>query len=282
MAPRLGDVAGNVALHHQWIGRASAAGCQLLVFPEMSLCGYLVRDLAPDVAISRRDPLLLELSQSAGGMDLVVGFAEEDARHGFYISAAYMHAGTVLHVHRKVYLPTYGLFEDMRYFGAGNQIAAFDTPFDSHPARTGVLICEDLWHPSTASVMSADGADLLVAVASSPGRGVRPGDGTSSSAESWSLLTRVYARFFTMFVLFCNRVGFEDGVNFFGGSHIVGPDGAVLAQGPELDEALVTAELDLGALRRERLKAPLLRDERLDVTVRELQRIQRQRTLEVG
>src|SRR5205823_6642123 len=134
------------ATHLAYIERAGAAGVDLLVFPEASLTGYYLQDLTAEVAMRCDAPPLRELAAAAADhdMDLAVGFIEEDARYVTYISQAYFSAGRLIHVHRKVYLPTYGMFDDMRYVGQGREIRAFDTRF----GRMGLLVCEDFWHIS--------------------------------------------------------------------------------------------------------------------------------------
>jgi len=117
-----------------------------------------------------------------------------------------------------------------------------------------------------------DGADVLLLTSSSPGRGLNP-EAVLGSSRSVELINQVYATFLTNFVLHCNRVGFEDGLNFWGGSTVFGPDGNLVAQAPYFEEALLTATLDLGALRRVRTQLPLLRDERPDLIRKELERM---------
>ena len=270
MSPVLGDVQRNLGLHLDLIQQAKGLGLQLLCFPELSLTGYVLRDLVPEVAIRavESSPVMAELLSASQAMDLLVGFVEEDERHRYYIAGAYLADGRIIHVHRKVYLPTYGMFEEGRFFAAGDCFRAFDTGF----GRVGVLICEDFWHVSSAYALWLDGADVLLMASASPGRGLSP-DAALGSSRSVELINQTYATFLTDFVLHCNRVGFEDGLNFWGGSTAFGPDGKLLAQAPYFEETLLTATLDLTALRRVRTQLPLLRDERPDLLRRELRRV---------
>ena len=270
--PRLGDVQANLDRHLEVIAEARRQRVELLVFPELSLTGYYLKDLVPTVArpADTADPVLGRLAEESRDMDLVVGFIEEDRRHRFYVATAYLSAGRLVHVHRKVYLPTYGMFDEGRYVAPGQTIRAFETRF----GRVGMLICEDFWHLSPPYLLWLDGADLLIHVSSSPGRGLsHPETGRLSSVRFVEELNRSYAAALTVFLIHVNRVGFEDGVNFWGGSFCVGPDGEVLVQAPYFEETCVTACLDLAALRRERVRLPLLRDERPELTLRTLQRI---------
>ena len=271
--PHLGDVPRNLRKHLDVIAQAEEQAVDLLVFPELSLNGYFLEDLVAETAMRVDDARLEPLIAAGGRMSLLFGMVEESADRRFYNSGVYVEAGRVRHVHRKVYLATYGMFDEGRYLAAGEHLRAFDTRF----GRLGALICEDFWHPSAVSVVHADGADLILGISSGPGRGVSGESQDLRSAETWHNLNNLYARTCTSFVVYCNRVGYEDGVNFWGGSEVIGPDGTVLARAPYFDEALVTAEISADALRRQRSLLPLLRDERLDLTYRELRRIYRER-----
>ena len=270
ITPKLGNLEANLERHLQSIEEAAEQGVELLIFPELSLTGYRLRDLAFSVAIrpTHKNPIFARLLDASRDMDLVVGFAEADARQKFFISAAYLSGGEVVHLHRKVYLPTYGMFDEGRYFAWGDHIRAFDTRF----GRVGLLICEDFWHVSAAYTLWLDGADMLILTSSSPGRGLAT-EQKIGSARWVEHINQAYASMFTNFILHTNRTGFEDGVTFYGGSTIYDPEGNLLAQGPYYDEALVTARLDLNELRRARIRLPLLRDERVGLTQRELSRI---------
>jgi len=270
ISPFLGDVRRNLSVHLERIEQAREQGAQLLCFPELSLTGYVLRDLVPEVAMpaTEDNPVLAELLSASHSLDLLVSFVEEDERHRYYIAAAYLAQGHITHVHRKVYLPTYGMFEEGRFWAVGDRLRAFDT----HHGRAGVLICEDFWHMSPPYALWMDGADILLLVSASPGRGLCP-DAALGSSRSVETVNETYATFLTDFVLHCNRVGFEDGLNFWGGSTIFGPDGKLVAQAPYFEEALLTATLDLGALRRVRQQLPLLRDERPELLRRELERM---------
>jgi predicted amidohydrolase len=170
-----------------------------------------------------------------------------------------------------VYLPTYGMFDEQRYFAAGERIAAFDTQF----GRVGLLICEDFWHLSCAMILGAEEIDYLICISNSPGRGAA-GEHLASS-ETWRLLNRCYAQMLGATVVFANRAGYEDGVAFWGGSEIVGPNGTVLGQAPELEPHLLVTTFDPAEIRRSRIYTPLARDEKLLLTIEELERIKRQR-----
>ena len=267
---RLGDVETNLNKHLSIAEEARAKGADLLVFPELSLTGYVLQDLAPVVAHRPvpEDPIFNRLLEASQDLDLVVGFVDEDHRHRFFIAMAYLSKGQVVHVHHKVYLPTYGLFDEGRFFAWGDRVRAFDTRF----GRMGILICEDFWHASPPYLLWLDGADLLLFASASPGRGL----GSEPQLESarWvEHINRAYASLFTCYVVHSNRVGFEDGLNFWGGSTAFDPNGELLVRAPHFQEALTLVNINLGQLRRTRARLPLLRDERTTLVMRELDRI---------
>jgi predicted amidohydrolase len=272
IAPVLADRERNFELHLQQIEAARQSRADLVVFPELSLTGYFVRDMVPDLAIRADGPEVRQLVEAADSLSLVAGLIEESPRHRFYNAAFFAEGGRVVHWHRKVYLPTYGLFDEQRYFAAGERIQAFDT---ARFGRVGILICEDFWHLSAAAVMQAEEVDLLICVSNSPARGA---DGPKiRTAETYEQLARAFAQCLGAVVIFVNRVGFEDGLCFWGGSMAVGPDGRPIVQSPMFDESLTIAEIDPADLRRQRLITPLGRDERLLITLEELKRIKRRK-----
>ncbi|GAP20478.1 nitrilase-related carbon-nitrogen hydrolase [Leptolinea tardivitalis] len=266
----LGGVSQNLEAHLDLTKKARSNGADLLIFPELSLTGYVLQDLVPTVAHrpTATDPVFKPLLEASKDIDLLVGFVEEDIRSRFFISAAYLSRGETVHVHRKVYLPTYGLFDEGRFFAWGDRISAFDTRF----GRAGVLICEDFWHSSPPYLLWLDGADLFLFTSSSPGRGLTSAPALGSS--HWvDRVLQAYSALFTSFVAHTNRVGYEDGLNFWGGSSAYDPNGMEIGHGPYHEEAVTMVEMDLNQLHRTRARLPLLRDERTGLIMREMQRI---------
>ena len=267
---RLGNLQANLEKHLSLARQARQDGMDVLVFPELSLTGYVLQDLVPAVACRAEsdDPIFHHLLDASRDIDLVVGFVDEDTRHRFYIASAYLSQGKLIHIHHKVYLPTYGLFDEGRFFAPGESVRAFATRF----GRFGMLICEDFWHASPPYLLWLDGADLFLLSSASPGRGLNGEPKLESSA--WVEHTnRAYASLFTIFVAHANRTGFEDGLNFWGGSTIFDPNGKLVLQAPYFEEALLKTEIDLNQLHRTRSRLPLLRDERPELVQRELERI---------
>jgi NAD+ synthase (glutamine-hydrolysing) len=267
---KLGDLQANLDKHLELIAQSKKQKADLLVFPELSLTGYVLQDLVAYAAHKPTDddPVFKPLLKASHDLDLVVGFVDEDSRHRFFIASAYLSGGRVLHVHHKVYLPTYGLFDEGRFFAWGDSIRSFDTRF----GRVGLLICEDFWHASPPYLLWLDGADIMLFSSASPGRGLN--DHEKLESARWvERVTKAYASMFTAFVAHSNRVGYEDGLLFWGGATVFDPNGDEIAHGPYFEEALTIADLDLNQLRRTRARLPLLRDERTSLVQNELQRI---------
>ena len=275
IAPELGALEANFTRHSELIVRARAEGVNLLVFPELGLTGYLLQELNADVAMRADDPRLGQLAADAGGMTVVAGFVEESDDHRLFIAAAVLEGGAVRHVARKNFLPNYGLFDERRFFAGGDRAEAFDSALG---VRLGVSICEDFWHLPTPYLLALDGAQLLVNISSSPGRDVAAVvEGGLGTADAWRPLLRTYAMLTTSFVIYVNRVGVEESVTFWGGSEVIDPAGHTVYRAPLHEDGLFVVDIDPDDLRRERIALPVLRDERPELVLRQLERIVRQR-----
>jgi predicted amidohydrolase len=271
IAPDLGRLDDNLARHHALLDDARDGGAGLVVFPELGLTGYILQDLAAEVAMRLDDPRLASLAAATSGLSAVVSFVEESGDHRLYIAAALLEDGEVRHVHRKLFLPTYGLFDERRFFAAGDLLRA--VPSRLGPG-IGVAICEDFWHLTVPQLLALDGAQILINVSSSPGRDLaRTSEVGLGTATSWRTLMRSFAQLTTSFVIFCNRVGVDESISFWGGSEVIAPTGAAVFSAPLYDEGLFFTDIDLHDVRRERFALPLLRDERPELQVRELERI---------
>jgi predicted amidohydrolase len=271
IAPALGQLDANVARHHELIEEARSKDADLVVFPELGLTGYQLQDLAADVAIRLDDPRLTDLAAATADLSVIVSFVEESADHRLFIAAALLEDGEIRHVHRKLFLPTYGLFDERRFFAHGDVLRAVPTRLG---VGMGIAICEDFWHLTVPQILALDGAQILVNVSSSPGRDLAATNEVGlGTATSWRTLMRTYAQLTTTFVVFCNRVGVDESISFWGGSEIIGPNGAAILSAPLYDEGLFVSEIATADIRRERIGLPLLRDERPEFQVRELSRI---------
>ena len=266
----LADPAANLARIATAQARAAADGVDLVVTPELSVTGYDVRDAVHALADPESDAPFGEL---AGGPDVVVGAIERDASFIPRNGALHLRGGRVLHRHRKVYLPTYGLFDEGRYFGRGDGVRTYDA---GGGWRMGLLVCEDLWHPALAWLLAAEGAHLIVVQSAAAGRGAVAGGaagGRFASWGAWEHLARAAAIAYGVYVALANRAGVEGGLVFAGGSMIVGPDGEILARAGDEGEDAITADLSLDAVAAARRPYAHARDDDPRLVAREIARI---------
>lgn len=262
----LGDIDANVDRALGAIGTATADGSDLVVFPELFLSGYSVGDVDADLSIAATDPRLEKLGRAADGTGVLVGFMESGRGPHDYNSAAYYEGAQLVHVHRKLYLPTYRPFHERGTFSPGQDLRAFPV---GNGATAAVLICNDAWQPPIAFIATQDGAQvLLVPAASAQSRFPDRYD----SHEYWHSITRFYGRMFQLHVVFVNRVGTEDWMRFWGGSHVIDPWGNLVAEAGG-DEQLLTVDIDLADVRHRRRQVPLVREARLGLIQREVTRL---------
>ena len=232
---------------------------QVVVLPEAALTGYFLQGGARELALTRHE--LLELLVGVyekvgweGVLDVVVGFYERD-EGAYYNSAAYLELPhRVVHVHRKVFLPTYGVFDEERYLARGRRVEAFRTRF----GRAALLICEDFWHSITATIAALDGAEVIYVPSASPARGFQ--GGYPENVARWRTLAQAVAAEHGLYVVVASLVGFEGGKGMSGGSLVVGPDGRILAEAPLFEEAALLFPLDRERIPPVRYDSPLLSD----------------------
>lgn len=254
---RPADVAGNLERILDAVERAREQGARHIAFPELALAGYLTDERFSEAAVKIDHPAIRKLRDASRGIAITLGFIEETPASVFYNSAACFDEGRIRHVHRKIYLPTYGRFDERRYYGGGTEIAAFDVA----GTRVAILICGDAWHLPIAYLAAHDGADILIVVAASTREGLLD---TCSCEGAWHRICQSYALTLSTFVVFANQAAgsFSD-LHAWGGSFIAGPDGNILAQSDTDAPDLVLADLDAGALRRQRIRLPFRRDDSL-------------------
>jgi predicted amidohydrolase len=269
--PTLGNVERNVEKHLAFARRAKEGGADLVVFPELSLTGYSIKDMNWDLAVNldRDVEKLQPLIELSSTISILAGAVEESSDFALYNSALFFENGSVRCVHRKTYPPTYGMFEEMRYFNSGKEVRAFDSKL----GRLGVVICEDLWHISLPYILAKDGANIIIALVASPTR-LGGNEQQLQTARVNAENHKSYARLLTTYIAFCNRTGYEDGVNFWGGSSVIGPDGEADAQAKLFDEDLIFARIDDAEVRRARRFSRHFLDEDINLVLKELRRIQ--------
>ncbi len=269
ISPKLGDMNHNFRMHIDYIQKAKKKNVDLLVFPELSLTGYTLKDMVEEIALDpHTDPLFKKLKGLSSEISFVVGFVEEKEKGLYVNSAAFFSHGKIAHIHRKIYLPTYGMFEELKFFGQGKNFHTFPTPF----GKAGMLICYDFLHISSSYLLFVGGSELIIAISAAPGRGFSDDEGYAST-RMWELMGEAVSRFFQSFVIYCNRVGFEDGKSFAGGSFIYNPGGQLVAKSPYVDEDFLVKNIDLEEIRRFRKYRPYRRDEKPEITLEAFKRI---------
>jgi len=256
-----GEVEHNLGLIETQVKKAAADGVSLIVFPELALTGYLVDKRFSDLAIGLEGKTMDRLRELSRNVDIVTGFIEETPRHIFHNSAVHLSGGEILHVHRKIYLPTYGMFDERRYYGAGWDVAAYDTP----KIRAAMLVCGDAWHLSLPYLAAHRGADLIIVIAASSTSGLAD---TTPCDWAWKAMCSSYALTLSCFVVFANLANAENGdYDFWGGSFVCAPDGSTIAESDIAGTDLVACDLDPGALRSQRIRLPFRRDDSLAHTL---------------
>ncbi|MGH3501859.1 MAG: nitrilase-related carbon-nitrogen hydrolase [Nocardioidaceae bacterium] len=268
MDSRLGDIDANVERAEHVVASAVAEGADLVVFPELYLSGYSLGSVDADLTMRPDDARIQKLAQAAGQTGLLVGFVEAGPRGlHTYNSVAYYEDDRLVHVHRKLYLPAYAPFEERNHFTPGPTMRAFPVRPET---RMAVLLCNDAWQPQLASLATQDGAHvLLVPAASSQSRFPKHYD----SHEYWHDITRFYGRMFQLFVVYVNRVGTEGPMRFWGGSHVIDPWGNVVAEAGQDEAELLTVDIDLDLVRQRRRQVPLVKEARLGLIKREIERL---------
>jgi predicted amidohydrolase len=262
----LGDTEENLRKAKEVVAEARNRGADLTVFPELSLSGYALEELGDDVPIEAHSKPIRSLAEAAGEMAVVVGLCEEGRGYQTYNSAAYLEGGVLRHLHRKLYLPNYRIYEERKHYNPGQHMRAFDTNFGC----MAMLICNDAWQTFLPFIAVQDGAQVLIIPAAS---GPYPHPELLDTRGYWRGITRFYARMLESYVIFVNRVGKQDDLTFWGYSHVVDPWGTVVAEAPVHEEALITVDIDLGNVRRRRREVPLVKEARLALLARELNRL---------
>jgi NAD+ synthase (glutamine-hydrolysing) len=273
--PRKGDLRGNTLRIGEVLAQAASLDPRphVVHFPETVLSGYFVEGGVRELALTSGDVAtkLGEAFRAAAPgsppIDVVIGFYER-LDGDLHNSVMYVRVSgedpvlaDVLHVHRKNFLPTYGLFDEERFVERGHGVRAFDAPW----GRAAMLVCEDAWHSLTGLIAAVDGAHVIFVSSAAPARGVfERTDGLSvpGSVARWDRLIRDIAEEHGVYVTLANLVGSEGGKMFQGSSLVMGPRGDTRARAPLWDEALLTATVELDDITRARADSPLLSDVR--------------------
>lgn len=276
--PRLGDVHANLSDHVERIARAVAKGCELVVFPELSLTGYFLKDQVFELGLALDAEPIERLAQASRDVSIVFGCVERTREERFYNSLVFVEDGEIKGVHRKVHLVSYGMFDEARDFAAGERFELFH----SKHGRFGPLLCEDFWHVPSSYLHFLNDADALLIASASPARGAgTPGPGLASQ-RTWEQMLAASALFYRTWVIYAARVGWEDGVGFGGHSALFDPFGQRVASLEGFEPGNLWAKIDPAALRRARVETPLRRDEKPWLLAAGLERYLSDREAEKG
>ncbi|MEI6691164.1 MAG: nitrilase-related carbon-nitrogen hydrolase [Chlorobium sp.] len=256
----------NLAQHCSLVEQAIRDGVNAIAFPELSLTGYNVQDAAQDIAMHIEDVRLAPLRLLSKKICIICGCIELSDDYGVYNAAFMFEEGIGRSIHRKIYLPTYGMFEELRYFSAGQQIKAIDS---KKLGRIGVAICEDFWHVSVPYLLAHQGAKVLFVLMSSPLR-MAPGNGNPAIVTQWQTIATTYAFLFSSYVACINRVGNEDSFTYWGNSSVTGPDGNLLGCSPLFKPHISDTILNFADIKRARLNSSHFLDEDLRLIAAEL------------
>ncbi len=276
--PTLGNLSANLEMHVAAVDAARDSGAQIALFCELSLTGYFLKDQTAELALTVDTPFFAPLLERSHGISIAFGFAERARDGRLYNSVAFVEDGRVLHVHRKVHLVSYGMFDEGRDFGAGAGFTAFKSRF----GHFGILICEDFWHLPGPYLYFLQGVDAMLVPSASPARGVSELDRDESGAARlrsgtvWQRLLEARALLTQTYIVHANRVGWEDGIGFGGQSSAVDPFGRELGRLPPIESGRLAVRLDTGATRRARVQTPLRRDEKVWLLREELARLERE------
>ena len=262
--PRKGDVPANLAAMRDVFAQLASRPVDLIVFPEAALTGYFLEGAVYELAVDAPTMAAQVDAQwrAAGGsrpVDVVVGFYE-NALGTFHNSALYVRCGApegvhIVHVHRKMFLPTYGVFDEERFLTRGRRLSVFETPFGT----AAILICEDAWHALMPTVAALKGARLIIVPSASPGRGLS-GTGELESSVRWRAILSSMAAEHGVYVVYAGLTGFEGGKGMSGSTSAFSPRGDLLESLGPLEPGIISIELDPAEVDLARATIPLLGD----------------------
>lgn len=263
MKPVLGDREKNLLKMLEAIDKGIASGEDLIVFPELCLNGYVLEDLVFETAIKDVPEILLEKSRE---ISIIFGAVEMGEGDYPYNTLFYLEDGKIIYKHRKVYLANYGMFFEGRHFMSGDKIRAFDTKF----GRMAIVQGEDMMHQSVQFILAQDNAKYIFVSAAAPARlGINKHDISSQ----WRDILKSSSYLNGVYTIFANRVGVEDGITFFGNSMAIAPNGDIIQEADFMKEGSLSCELSDRKVRAARIATPIFKNENLDLTKREIERI---------
>ena len=247
---KVGDKKQNINIMKKNIKQAKEKGVNLIIFPELSLTGYLNRDLAYELAEPIPGPSIHSLEEIAKKEStyIVFGMLEqsEKAHNVLYNTAVLLGPNGLIGKYRKMHLPTHSVFEEKRYFRLGYEVPLFETEI----GKLGLAICYDIFFPEISRLLRLKGSQLIICISASP----------AVRSRFFEVFTAARALENTVFLAYVNLVGVENGLQFWGGSRIIAPDGSILAKAKYDEEDLVIGNIDYADLKRAEAFVPTLRD----------------------
>lgn len=268
-SPALGHVSKNIEYHSQQINQAIQDKIDVIIFPELSISGYDLQDIVYDLQLTPSHPALATLAELSNQIDIVVGTPLEETPGIIYNCALYFSKGQILHNHRKVQLPNFGIFQEEMIFKAGDTFRSFVV--EKFGFTVGILICREILFPEYAYLYALQGVDFIIAISNSPFRGLGP-EGMAS-LKLWERMGEVNAIHFHQHYVFVNRCGFENGIGFGGGSFFAEAGKGIVKKGKYYEEDCWDAVLSMESVRRGRIGGNYARDEKPEVVLNELKRI---------
>jgi len=269
IAPEVGNLDANLEKIKAYHRQACEEGAELVVFPELATTGYTLGDEISRHALTQTSPIFQEMLHISKKAPLIVGYVERSPRGRIYNAAALLDEGRVAHIHRKVYLPNYGLWEEQKRFSRGRRLEVFLY----RGFRLALFICNDFWYPSMGYLAASNDADVFIVIANSAL------DTDGMHPRAWDMLIRTPALIYGGYVIFVNRVGSEHGWSFWGGSTVVAPSG-LWSAAAGTGEEILHAKIEYDAVEQSRDALPLIHDMDIDFTLRELKLVSDQHLLE--
>jgi predicted amidohydrolase len=257
--PFFGNIKRNIEKHLTYISLAKEGEAKLVIFPELSLTGYYLKDLVPDYAIGPSFEVIKPILNASNDIDIVISFPEKGEDFNYYISSAYLSKGEIISIHRKVYPPITGMFDDLKDFKRGDKI----TTFSANNLTTGMLICRDMWHPEAVIELAMNDAKLIIVPSAVPLRSINENSPNIKPFIDRSVI--FYAEHYSLYFVFANRVGFEEGICFYGGSTVASPSGEIILSMSLLTEEIKFFEINEREIERRVNILPLQFEQRRDI-----------------
>lgn len=267
-SPALGNIEKNIDFHVKKIEEAAADKKDLIIFPELSITGYQLKDIVYDVSLTPGDEIIGQFEKLSRKIDIVIGAPMEEPGGVIYNCGLYFSNGKLLHNHRKTQLPNFGMFEEQMIFKPGDQYKVFTVG----DFTVGIIICREILFPAIAYLYYLQHVDFLIGLSNSPFRGMSREEGFVS-LKLWERMGEVFSIHFHQHYVFVNRTGFEDGIGFGGGSFYAAPGQGIVSKAAYFDEDTLDFEIGQSTVRRARLAQNYLRDDKPEVILKELARI---------